>query len=115
MLGRLLMLMRLTGVPRLAIRLMLDRRVPLGLKLIIPAALVYLILPRDIIPDMLPALGRIDDILVLLFSLALFLGMAPKDVVRDNIRNPRGRNSKSGPPVIEGTGRIVDDSEEPDR
>ena len=97
---------------------MLDRRVPLKSKLILPAGVLYLISPIDFVPDILPALGRIDDVLVLLLSLALFLGSAPKDVVLEHLRGARESTrtqrgtSRSDKTVIEGTSRIVDDEKE---
>jgi uncharacterized membrane protein YkvA (DUF1232 family) len=115
----LLLLLNLTGVPRLVGRLMLDRRVSLRSKLILPAAVVYLISPIDLVPDILPALGHIDDILVLLVSLALFLGTAPRDVVAEHLRTARGAAPEAKDPdprsdqtVIEGKARIVDDGEQ---
>ena len=111
----LLLLLNMTGVPRLVVRLMLDRRVPLKSKLILPAGILYVISPIDLVPDILPALGRIDDAIAVLISLALFLGSAPKDVVWEHLRAGR-ENTKSERPtkrrdgsVIEGTSRIVDD------
>ena len=109
----ILLLLQMTGVPRLIFRLMLDRRVPVGLKLILPTALVYLISPIDIVPDILPALGRLDDVLVLLISLVAFLGMAPRDVVAEHLGGPKARERDSRPKknVIEGKYRFVDDEE----
>ena len=117
MLRGLLVLLNMTGVPRLVFRLILDRRVPVRLKLIPAAAVAYLILPFDFVPDILPVLGRIDDLLVILISLALFLGMAPKDIVLEHSRNRRtvgssqDRPSQPDKPVIEGKYHIVEDDE----
>jgi uncharacterized membrane protein YkvA (DUF1232 family) len=111
------MLMNMTGVPRLVVRLMMDRRVPLGTKLILPAAVAYLVLPIDIVPDVLPV-GRIDDVLVLLISLALFLALAPKEVVSEHLRAgrsggpPQGSDRDSKDDVIEGSYRVKKDEEE---
>ena len=109
-----LLLLNMTGVPRLTYRLMLDGRVPLRLKLILPAALVYLISRIDLIPDMVPVIGRIDDVIVILVSLAVFLAMAPRDVVLEHLgrKGGQGRTSESEQPkgkVIDGSYRIVDD------
>ncbi len=116
MLRGLILLLQFTGVPRLVKGLMLDRRVPLRLKLILPAALVYLILPFDLVPDILPVLGRIDDVLALLLSLVLFLGLAPKDVVLEHLGRPSGStgrdSSKSDKNVIEGDYRVIKDDDE---
>ena len=117
MLRGLLVLLNMTGVPRLVFRLVLDGRVPIRLKLILAAAVAYLILPFDFVPDILPALGRIDDLLVLLISLALFLGMAPKDILLEHSRNRRtvgpsqDRPSRADKPVIDGKYHIVEDDE----
>lgn len=113
MLGKILLFLAFRGVPRLVIKLLFDRRVPLIFKFIIPAAIVYLVLPGDIVPDILPILGRIDDIAVLLISVVLFLGLASKAVFRTHIENSSEKDSKTktDSDVIEGEGRIVDDEE----
>ena len=118
---RLLLLLRFTGIPRLVMRLMLDRRVPLGLKLVLPAALLYIASPIDLIPDMITPVGRIDDILALLVAVGIFLGLAPPHVVSEHLdaakRSARGgrRGANADVPVIEGKYRIVDGKDEKDR
>ena len=72
-----LMLLNMTGIPRLVLRLMLDRRVPLRTKLIPVVSLIYLVSPFDIVHDMIPALGRIDDLLAIVLGILLFLVAAP--------------------------------------
>ena len=115
MLRGLLLLGNMTGVPRLVTRLMLDRRVPFRLKLILPAALLYLLSPIDIIHDMLPALGRIDDALVVVISVVSFLVMVPKEVVAIHSARARSRSSdkrrvqRSDKNVIDGSYRVIDD------
>ncbi len=113
MLRGVLALLNMTGVPRLVYRLMMDRRVPLRTKLILPAALVYFISPFDLIHDIVPILGRIDDVLVLILSLAFFLGTAPRDIVMEHVRGGRPRGDSSGSdekskPIIEGDYHVVD-------
>ena len=114
----LLLLARFTGLPRLVWRLLLDPRVPLKLKLLLPVAIAYLILPFDIVPDAVPVLGRIDDLVVLVGSLFMFFRMIPRDVIADHLtgggrRNPsRDDGPQSDDPVIEGSYRIVDDEDE---
>lgn len=70
---------------RLAWRLFWDQRVPLWTKLIPPAALVYLLFPIDILPDVALGLGQLDDIAVLLIGVKLFIELAPPDVVREHL------------------------------
>ena len=121
MIRGLLMLLNFTGVPRLVTRLLLDRRMPLRLKLILPATLIYLVAPFDIVPDMFPVLGRIDDVLVILIALALFLGMAPRDLVMEHMRSirpnskPENPRTRPGQTVIDGSYRIVEDGDESNR
>jgi uncharacterized membrane protein YkvA (DUF1232 family) len=109
----------MTGIPRLVFRLVMDRRVSLRLKLMLAAAAVYILLPIDMVPDIVPVLGRIDDILVLVLSIALFLGMAPREVVTEHLRSGRRDGTNSGPQsgpdqsVIEGEYHVVDEDEEP--
>lgn len=109
-LANILVLFRLVG------RLMFDPRVPLRLKLMLPAAIVYLLSPWDVVPDILPVMGRIDDLVVLLVSAALFLGMSPRRVVTDLLRRmsggtdvPEQRDGNRRPTVIDGDYRIVDE------
>ena len=120
MLRALMMLLNMTGVPRLVLRLMMDRRVPLRLKLLMPAALVYLVSPIDLVSDIVPPLTYIDDVLVILLALAIFLAMAPRDVVLEHMRRPGGGSAEGSarrprPKVIEGSYRIEDDDPESDR
>ena len=116
-----LLLFNMTGVPRLLFRLMLDRRVPARLKLLLPAALVYLISPIDVVHDMVPALGRIDDLLAVVLSVGLFLALAPRKVVSEHIRGgPQeggddSDDDSSGSSVIDGSFRYLDDDEGRDK
>lgn len=61
-----LQLVRLVGhLPRLAKvfwRLFRDRRVPLRAKAVVLAGVGYLLLPADLLPDILPFVGVLDDI-----------------------------------------------------
>ena len=114
-------ILNMTGIPRLVFRLVLDPRVPLRTKLILPAAIAYLILPFDFFPDFIvPRLGHVDDVLVLLISVVLFLILAPKEVVYEHLRSGRPGGKKPGddpadPPVIEGSYKILDEDEKPQR
>jgi uncharacterized membrane protein YkvA (DUF1232 family) len=57
-----------------------DPRTPIGLKAILGAALAYVVLPVDLIPDAIPILGQADDLTVLLLVLDLFIQNAPAEV-----------------------------------
>ena len=119
MLGRaLLLLLSWTGIPRLIGRLLRDSRVPLRAKLLVLATAVYIVSPFDLVPDMIPLHGWIDDILALLLSSVMFLGMVPGEVLLEHLRGlnsptapsaDSGKRSGGGGNVIDGDFRRVDD------
>ena len=57
-----------------------DPRTPIGLKGMLLAALAYVALPIDLIPDAIPILGQADDLTVLLLVLDTFIQNAPPAV-----------------------------------
>lgn len=112
-------LLWLTRIPRLVTRLMLDRRVPLRLKLIIPASILYLVLPFDLLPDLVPLVGHSDDLIVVILALAAFLVMTPHGIILEHLRgrSPGGVPTdadadRPGATVIEGRYRHVEDESE---
>ena len=109
MLRGLLLLLNQTGALRLVMKLLLDRRVPLRLKMLFPAALVYIIVPYDF--DFLGLLGRIDDLVALVLAFVLFLGMAPRDIVMEHLGRAPANSAESTPDrgnVIDGEYKVID-------
>jgi uncharacterized membrane protein YkvA (DUF1232 family) len=49
---------------RMVASLLTDRQVPLSAKLVLAAMAFYLASPLDLIPDMIPFVGLLDDLLV---------------------------------------------------
>jgi len=70
---------------RLTWRLLFDDRVPGWLKLIPPITLAYVLSPIDLVPDVMPGLGQLDDLAVLLIGIKAFIELAPRDVVREHL------------------------------
>ncbi len=70
------------GQAKLAWRLFRDRSVPVWTKVIPVAALLYVVLPGDLVPDVLPGLGQLDDATVLLLALKMFIDLCPVEMVR---------------------------------
>jgi len=93
---------------RLVWRLMRDRRVPAYLKALPVATLVYLALPVDLLPDIAPLLGQIDDLGVLLVSIESFIALCPSEVVDEHLRQIEGgaRPSQGAQETIEGEWRV---------
>jgi uncharacterized membrane protein YkvA (DUF1232 family) len=71
---------------RLFFRLIKDPRVPPLPKLVPLAVLGYLIIPIDLLPDLVPALGQIDDAMIVILALRFFLKLCPKRVVEEHVR-----------------------------
>lgn len=79
--------------------------VPKRWKLLLPAAVAYLLSPIDLRPDFLPpVLGHVDDLVVLLLALVLLVGRYLLEV-------PRERPAARGPEMaIEGRFRRLDET-----
>lgn len=69
---------------RLTWRLLRDRRVPLWAKLVPLGALLYVLLPYDILPDVLPGLGQVDDAILLWAAYRFFVWLCPSEVVDEH-------------------------------
>lgn len=66
---------------RLVWFLLRDPEVPLYLKLLPVLAIIYTLVPADLVPDIFPFLGQLDDITALLVGGKVFIEMAPPHVV----------------------------------
>jgi uncharacterized membrane protein YkvA (DUF1232 family) len=67
-------------------RLIKDARVPLTSKLILVGMVAYVVLPADLVPDFLIGVGQLDDLVVILGGLRLFLRLCPPQVVQEHLR-----------------------------
>lgn len=70
---------------RLFWELVLDERTPATRKAMLAAALGYLVLGRDIVPDDLPLVGGLDDLVVVVLAVDLFLDGVPADVLDEKL------------------------------
>jgi uncharacterized membrane protein YkvA (DUF1232 family) len=66
---------------RLVWYLFRDPEVPTYLKLLPVAAVLYTLMPFDLIPDMIVGLGQLDDLTILLLGGKVFIEMSPPEVV----------------------------------
>ncbi|MBA2565827.1 MAG: DUF1232 domain-containing protein [Gemmatimonadetes bacterium] len=69
---------------KLAKGLITDKRVPARRKLMLGALIAYLISPIDLIPDFIPGLGQMDDILVVVLVLHGLLSSVDEDVILEH-------------------------------
>lgn len=71
---------------QLAWRLFWDKRVSVWLKLIPPAAILYTLLPVDILPDVVPGAGQLDDVAIVLLGIKLFIELVPPEIRLEHLR-----------------------------
>ncbi len=64
--------------------LLTDRRVAGLDKVLVAGALAYIVAPMDLIPDLIPFIGRVDDAFVLVLALERLIGNAGRDVVAEH-------------------------------
>ena len=88
---------------RLVWRLSFDKRVPILLRILLPASIIYAISPFDLVPDRIP---------ILAFAVLLLVKLSPKEVVDEHngVVPPSNRPEDKDPnKVVDGTGRVIDD------
>ena len=70
---------------RLLLALVRDDRTPVARKAVLAAAAGYLVLGRDLIPDDLPVVGGLDDLVVVVLAIDLFLDGVPSDLLHEKL------------------------------
>ena len=68
----------------LCARLMTDPRVPKTEKALVAAAVVYAVIPLDLIPDMIPFVGQIDDAYLIAVTLIRLMDRTDARVLREH-------------------------------
>ncbi len=68
----------------LVCRMAVDKRVPAKTKLILGGIIAYVMLPLDIIPDFIPILGSVDDLVLVVMGLNMLLNQTNQKVLEDN-------------------------------
>ena len=102
-------------LPILFFKLLLDRRIPFKYKLLPAIGIAYAILPFDIIPDMFPIFGIIDDIVILAASVILFMIFGPIGKLTDSLKNtPPQEESNNEENIVEGEYRIINEDNKTD-
>jgi uncharacterized membrane protein YkvA (DUF1232 family) len=69
------------NLAKLLYRLLRDERIPRKRRLAMTVVGVYVASPIDIVPDFIPVLGSVDDLLVLAFAVDYLLRASPPEVV----------------------------------
>lgn len=69
----------------LAWRLLLDNRIPLITKILFMGILgAYLISPIDVVPDFLPVVGQVDDIVLFVLMMMQFINSCPITLIEEH-------------------------------
>ena len=111
----LFLLLKFKSVPLLITRLFFDKDVSWKSRFILILTIIYVILPFDIIHDILPVIGQVDDLAAILIGMALFLISIPWPLINKHLKRTRtdqNRENHSPPPgkIIEGEFRHVENS-----
>src|SRR4051794_33165885 len=76
---------RAPSYARLLLALAMDPRVPVARKALLGIAGAYIVAPIDIVPDFLPVIGAMDDVVVMVLAIDVFLEGLPKELVNEKL------------------------------
>ncbi|HEX8249619.1 MAG TPA: YkvA family protein [Pyrinomonadaceae bacterium] len=76
------LMMFLPNLLRLLGRLLTDGKVPTAEKALFAAAIIYVIVPLDFIPDVFPFIGQVDDIYLVALTLLRLINRTDESIVR---------------------------------
>jgi uncharacterized membrane protein YkvA (DUF1232 family) len=76
---------RIPDYARLVGALVLDERTPASRKALLGAAAGYLAFGRDLVPDNIPLFGGLDDLVVVVLAVDLFLEGIPDDLLDEKL------------------------------
>jgi uncharacterized membrane protein YkvA (DUF1232 family) len=76
-----------------------DKRTPLAAKILIWLTVGYLLSPIDLIPDFIPVLGLLDDLIIVPLLISVSVKLIPEIVlsearqkIKDNLTKPKKNN-----------------------
>lgn len=78
-----------TDIPALFLALK-DKETPIIAKLFAGITVAYALSPVDLVPDFIPVLGYLDDVILLPMLVALTVKFVPKDVLERNRKQAEG-------------------------
>jgi uncharacterized membrane protein YkvA (DUF1232 family) len=76
---------RLPSYGRLTLELLADRRVPAARKALLAGVVGYAVSPLDLIPDGIPVLGALDDVVVAVLGVELFLAGISSELIDEKL------------------------------
>lgn len=82
---------------QVAWKLYTDPRVSMLLKIAVPVvALLYFVMPVDLLPDFIPVIGQLDEVAIALLLVRMFVALAPSDIVAEYRNKATGTGSQAG-------------------
>ena len=76
---------RVPDYARLIGALVLDERMPTDRKVLLGAAAGYIVVGRDLVPDSVPLIGGLDDLVVVVLAVDLFLDGVPPELLQEKL------------------------------
>lgn len=76
---------RVPEYARLIGALVLDERMPRDRKVMLGIAAGYIVIGRDIVPDSVPLVGGLDDLIVVVLAVDLFLDGVPPELLQEKL------------------------------
>ena len=92
------------------LRMMLNSQIPFKYKLLPILAVLYVVSPFDFLPDFIPMIGWADDLIVLILAIFVFIGLSPKNIMRDASKDDQPQKNKSSK-IFDGKYRVIKDDE----
>lgn len=84
-----------------------DPRVPLHAKLFVALVVGYAFSPIDLIPDSIPVLGYLDDLILVPLGVALAVRMIPEDVLSESRQKAREMVERGERPVSRAAAAVI--------
>jgi uncharacterized membrane protein YkvA (DUF1232 family) len=84
-----------------------DPRVPLKSKIAIAVAVGYLLCPIDLIPDFIPVLGQVDDLIIVPALIGYAVKSIPPEMLEEYKRKARSEFKKGSPKAYKAAAVIV--------
>jgi len=74
-----------------------DHRIPIAPRIIALALVLYIASPIDLIPDFIPVIGYLDDILIIIVGAGLLLRSVPRHILEEHVvrYEEKAREAKS--------------------
>lgn len=89
-LGIVTLIKRAPHYARLLLGMLSDGRVSLFDRLLVVASVLYVVSPLDLIPDMIPLLGQVDDLVLVITAVSRLFDRAAREVIASHWKGPAG-------------------------